>query len=55
MTYAVSALVNKVCGSLEHVLWILEAASSDEAEAQAMHAALRDGKLLSVLVKPTVS
>ena len=52
MTYAVSALVNKKSGKLEHVLWVLEASNADEAEATAMNAALRSGELLSVLVKP---
>ncbi len=52
MTFAVSALVNKTSGKLQHVLWVLEAANSDEAEAEAMVIALRAGTLLSVLVKP---
>lgn len=55
MTYAVSALVDKASGTLEHVLWVLEARSADEAEAEAMTVALRTGTLLSILVKPTFS
>ena len=52
MKFAASALVRKRAGGFEHILWVLEASSSDEAEADAMHAALRIGTLVGVLVKP---
>ena len=52
MTFAVSALVSKGSGKLQHVLWLLEAKNADEAEATAMNTALRSGELLSVLIKP---
>ena len=52
MTFAVAALVNKASGKLQHVLWVLEAANSDQAEADAMAVALRSGTLVSILVKP---
>ena len=52
MAYAVSALLSRASGQMQHVLWVLDAANADEAEAQAMAAALRAGTLVSVLVKP---
>ena len=51
MTFAVAALVSKPHKRLEHVLWTLQAASADEAEALAMKVALKSGTLISMLVE----
>ena len=55
MAYAVSALLAKTSGQTHHVLWVVDADNADEAEAQAMAAALRAGTLVSLLVKPVDS